>query len=51
MKEAKEIIEKCGLKIVMADDLEVASARAVKMAQIIDLASVAQLNVKFELPI
>jgi succinyl-CoA synthetase beta subunit len=51
VKEAKELIEKCGLRIVLADDLEMAAERSVKMAHIIELATSAHLDVRFELPL
>lgn len=51
VKEAKDVIENSGLRIVMADDLDLAAERAVKMAQILDLARQVHVDVSFELPL
>jgi succinyl-CoA synthetase beta subunit len=40
-----------GLRMLDADDLEQAAQKAVRVAQIMDLAEMGQLSVSFELPL
>ena len=49
--DAKALIATSGLKILPCDDLEEAARMVVKLADIVDLAHQAQLNVSFTLPI
>jgi succinyl-CoA synthetase beta subunit len=51
VKEAKALIEGSGLRVIAADDLEVAANKAVQVAKIVAMAKHAQLAVSFELPI
>jgi succinyl-CoA synthetase beta subunit len=48
---AKSLMAQSGLRLISADDLDEAAAKAVKMSQILELAEVGHLNVSFELPI
>lgn len=49
--EAKELLSSSGLRVIAADDLDDAAERAVKVAEIVNLAKKASLNVNFELPL
>jgi succinyl-CoA synthetase beta subunit len=49
--QAKELIENSGLRIVMADDLDDAAKKAVRMSDIVSLASDVGVKVSFELPL
>jgi succinyl-CoA synthetase beta subunit len=51
VKEAREIIEKSGFRIIMVDDLDTAAKQAVGMANIVAQAEELALNVSFELPL
>jgi succinyl-CoA synthetase beta subunit len=51
MKEAKDILEHSGARVIFASDLDEAAKKAVKVATIVDMAQQAQLNVSFELPL
>jgi len=51
MKEAKDILENSGARVIFASDLEEAAEKAVKVAKIVDMAQEAHLNVSFELPL
>ncbi|ELR25551.1 succinylcoa synthetase beta chain, putative [Acanthamoeba castellanii str. Neff] len=51
MKEAKDLLENSGARIIFASDLDEAAEKAVKVARIVDMAQEAQLNVSFELPL
>jgi len=50
VKEAKDIIENSGLRIMLLDDLDIAAKKAVKISKIMELARDAQLDVSFEIP-
>jgi len=50
-ESGQKIIEASGLRLIGTDDLDEAAEQAVKIAQIMDSASSAKLNVKFEIPI
>merc|ERR1711862_640867 len=45
MKEAKDLLENSGARIIFASDLDEAAEKAVKVARIVDMAQEAQLNV------
>ena len=49
--QAKDLIENSGLRIVMADDLDDAAKKAVRMADIVALANDVGVKVSFELPL
>lgn len=49
--EAKELIDKSGLRIILINDLDQAAKKAVQLSQIVKLAKSASVDVKFELPI
>ncbi len=51
MKEAKDILENSGLRIIFASNLDEAAEKAVKVAKIVDMAQEVKLNVSFELPL
>ncbi|KAL6079430.1 Succinate--CoA ligase [ADP-forming] subunit beta, variant 2 [Balamuthia mandrillaris] len=51
VKEAVDILENSGLRIIAASDLDDAAKKAVKVAKIMDMAEEAKLNVSFELPL
>jgi succinyl-CoA synthetase beta subunit len=51
MKEAKDLLENSGTRIIFASNLDEAAEKAVKVARIVDMAQEAQLNVSFELPL
>lgn len=51
MKEAKDILENSGLRIITANNLDDAAEKVVKVAKIMDMAAEAKLNVSFELPL
>ena len=51
VNEAKELIDKSGLRIMLLNDLDEAAKRAVQVSQIVTLAKSASVGVKFELPI
>lgn len=51
VKEAKELIEASGHRIIMVDDLDLAAQTAVKVAEIKKAAEEISLNVSFELPL
>jgi succinyl-CoA synthetase beta subunit len=48
VKEAKTLIEGCGFKMILAEDLEDAATKAVGVADIAAQASKIQVGVKFE---
>ncbi|KAA8499529.1 Succinate--CoA ligase ADP-forming subunit beta, mitochondrial [Porphyridium purpureum] len=48
MKEAKQLIEQSGLRIIAADDLDLAASRACKLAEITHLANEADVDVFFK---
>lgn len=48
VEEAKTLIEGCGFKMILADDLEDAATKAVGVADIAAQASKIQVGVKFE---
>jgi len=50
-KEAKHILEGNEIKVVIADDLEEAAEKAVKLASIMEMAKNIDVKVSFELPI
>jgi len=50
-EKAQQLIEASGLRLIGTDDLDSAAEQAVKIAQIMDSAAAAHLNVKFEIPI
>lgn len=50
-KEAKQILEGNEMKVIIADDLEEAAQKAVKMASIMEMAKNIDVKVTFELPI
>eukprot|EP00753_Platysulcus_tardus_P006877 PLAT14664.1.p1 GENE.PLAT14664.1~~PLAT14664.1.p1 ORF type:complete len:460 (+),score=237.77 PLAT14664.1:167-1381(+) len=49
--EAKDLIAASGFRMIMADDLDLAASRAVKIAGIVEQAESADLDVSFELPL
>ncbi|KJE89924.1 succinate-CoA ligase [Capsaspora owczarzaki ATCC 30864] len=51
VNEAKELIDKSGLRIMLLNNLDEAAKRAVQVSQIVTLAKSASVGVKFELPI
>lgn len=51
LEAAKRILNDSGLRVMTADDLDDAAQKAVKAAQIIELANQAKLNITFELPL
>ena len=51
MKEAIELVESSGLRVIPAADLDEAAEKAVRAAHIVNLAKKAKLNVSFELPL
>jgi len=51
LNEAKRILNDSGLRVMTADDLDTAAQKAVKAAQIINLAEEAKMKVQFELPL
>lgn len=51
MQEGKDILESSGLRIIAAEDLDDAAQKAVKVTNIIEMASQARLKVSFELPL
>jgi len=51
VKEAQELIEDSGLRMLTTDDLQEAAQRAVRVAEIQKLAKEAHLNVSFDLPL
>jgi len=51
VEKAKELIDHSGLRLIAADDIDLAAITAVKAAKIVDLANEAKLHVTFELPI
>lgn len=51
MKEAKDLLENSGTRVIFASNLDEAAEKAVKVAKIVDMAQEAQLNVSFELPL
>ena len=48
VEQAKSLIEGCGFRMILADDLEDAAAKAVGVAEIAKQAEALQLGVKFE---
>jgi succinyl-CoA synthetase beta subunit len=48
VKEARTLIEGCGFKMILADDLEDAATKAVGVAEIANQAAKIQVNVAFE---
>jgi succinyl-CoA synthetase beta subunit len=48
VKEAKLLIEGCGFKMILADDLEEAALKAVGVAEIVNRASKISVGVQFE---
>lgn len=51
VKEAKELIEASGFRMLMADDLDDAAKKAVRIADIVEQAEKVDLGVSFELPL
>jgi len=51
VKEAKQLIDESGLRMLTADDLQEAATKAVRVVQIIDMAEDAKLDVNFQLPL
>jgi succinyl-CoA synthetase beta subunit len=51
VKEAKQLIEESGLRMLTADDLQEAATKAVRVVQIISMAEDAKLDVNFQLPL
>jgi len=49
-EQGQRIIDASGLRLIGTDDLDEAAEQAVKIAQIMDSAAAAHLNVKFEIP-
>ena len=49
--EGKKLIEESGLKIISADDLDDAASKAVRMAEIINMAKEIDIKVNFEIPL
>ncbi|GLE09597.1 hypothetical protein PINS_up021325 [Pythium insidiosum] len=50
VEKARELIAQSGFKMIVADDLEDAAQKAVKIADIVAQAEEANINVSFELP-
>lgn len=50
-EKGQQIIEASGFRLIGTDDLDEAAEQAVKIAEIVDSAAAAHLNVKFEIPI
>ena len=48
---AKQIIESSGFRMILADDLEDAAQKAVRIADIVKQAEDIQVGVSFELPL
>lgn len=51
VNEAKKLIEECGFKMLIADDLQEAAAKSVRVSEIMKLAEDAHVNVSFEIPL
>jgi len=51
VEQARDLIESSGLRIIPTHNLDQAAQQAVKVAQIVDMASDVNLNVSFQLPI
>eukprot|EP00455_Lapot_gusevi_P055929 TRINITY_DN9175_c0_g2_i1.p1 TRINITY_DN9175_c0_g2~~TRINITY_DN9175_c0_g2_i1.p1 ORF type:complete len:468 (+),score=133.20 TRINITY_DN9175_c0_g2_i1:74-1477(+) len=51
VNEAKQLIEESGLRMVMADDLDDAAQKAVRIADIVSMAQQINVKVSFELPL
>jgi len=51
MEEAKKLIEESNLRIIAEDNLDVASNKAVRLSNIVNLAQEIKMDVKFELPL
>jgi succinyl-CoA synthetase beta subunit len=51
VEEARALIDASGYRMIMADDLDVAARKAVKVADIVQQAEDLSLDVKFELPL
>jgi len=51
LKEAKKLIEESGMRMLMADDLEDAAQKAVRVVDILKMAADAHVSVSFELPL
>ncbi|KAJ8905839.1 hypothetical protein NDN08_002344 [Rhodosorus marinus] len=49
--EAKKLIFDSGLRIIAADDLDEAGKKAVKLAEIVQIANTVDVNVSFKLPL
>ena len=48
VKEAKKLIEECGFRMILADDLEEAATKAVGVAEIAMQAELINVGVRFE---
>lgn len=51
LAEAKKLIEQSGLRMLVAEDLEDAAQKAVRVVNILKMAEEANLNVAFEIPL
>lgn len=51
VEEAKALIDASGFRMIMADDLDDAATKAVRVAQIVAAAEDVDLGVSFELPL
>lgn len=51
MREARQLIEESGLRMVLTDNLEDAAMKAVRIADIVKQAEKVQVDVKFQLPL
>jgi len=51
VKEAKDLIEKSGMRIISCDNLDEAAAKVCQLSNIVTMAKKANIHVSFELPI
>eukprot|EP01110_Echinostelium_bisporum_P004949 TRINITY_DN2221_c0_g1_i1.p1 TRINITY_DN2221_c0_g1~~TRINITY_DN2221_c0_g1_i1.p1 ORF type:complete len:445 (-),score=129.82 TRINITY_DN2221_c0_g1_i1:83-1417(-) len=51
VEAARKIMDESGLRLISADDLDEAASKAVRIANIVELAQQADLDVSFQLPI
>ena len=51
VEEARQLIEASGFRMILADDLDDAATKAVKVADIVRQAEEIQVGVSFELPL
>ena len=51
VEQAKALIESSGYRMILADDLDHAAEKAVRIADIVEQAQQINIDVKFELPL